>query len=439
MNYQEAMTYMKQVNTYGSVLGLENMRELLKRLSNPEKDLKIVHIAGTNGKGSTLAFISNILRCAEYQVGAYISPTLFSYEERIQINGRPIAKKTLAALLTTIQAAVLEMTAQGFAHPTAFEVETALAFLYFKQKKCDIVILETGLGGSLDATNIIDKPLLAVITPISMDHMSFLGNTLSEIAKQKAGIIKQGCPVVSAKQQIEAMKVIEAVCLKKSCKLTVVDVSTAKKVENKVTKQTFSYEGYERITITMLGLYQIENALVALEAVKQLIQLGFSVNDEQLFQGFYEAQWLGRFSIIAKNPMFIADGAHNRAGAQKLAETIQFYFTNKKIIYIMGILRDKEYEKIIEATAPYASDIITVTTPNTERSMQAYELAKEVSRYHDRVTVADSVCEAVELAYLLSDKETVVIAFGSLSYLGELITVVQNKDTMRRDVHGKQK
>lgn len=439
MNYREAMEYVESLQQYGSVLGLENMRQLCKRLGNPQNELKFVHIAGTNGKGSVLAYVSTILQTAGYRVGRYISPTICDYRERFQIDGKSITQSGLCKYLEQVKSVADQMVAEELPHPTPFEIETAVAFLYFLDKQCDIVVLETGLGGRLDATNIIQTSVCSVFASISMDHMAVLGETLEEIATEKAGIIKEKSCVVSLRQQPEAMQVIKQTAAKQKCRLLIADVSRAKQVKYGLKTQHFSYDKYKNLSISMPGQYQIDNAVLAVEAIGALQKAGFPVSEEKLRQGLLQTSWIGRFSVIGQTPLFIVDGAHNEDAAFRLAESIRFYFTNKRIIYIMGILKDKEYDKIIRQTYELAEHIITVTPPNNPRALHGYELAQNVKEYHESVTVADSLQEAVEIAYLLAgrDKETVVIAFGSLSYLGELIHIVEHRDTIRRDSHGR--
>ena len=439
MNYQEMMNYIENISQYGSVPGLDNIRELLARLDNPQNALKFVHIAGTNGKGSTLAYISTVLAHAGYKTGRYISPTISDYRERFQINGRMITKKDVCAYMERIKQAADSMQAEGLMHPTIFEVETALGFLYFKEKQCDIVVLETGLGGTLDATNIITTTLAAVIASISMDHMAFLGDTLDKIAENKVGIIKNNCYVITAKQEAEVMHVIEQKCEAFNCELRVADFTKIEKVKYGINKQCFSYKTWKNIVIHMAGKYQIANCILAIETLEVLAKAGYPVSTKDMLTGLEQTQWHGRFSVIAQKPLFVIDGAHNEDAAKKLAESIQFYFTNKRIIYIMGVLRDKEYVKMIEATHCAAEHIITVTPPHNPRALQAYELTQEVQKYHSCVTVADSLEEAVEISYLLAKKDTVIIAFGSLSYLGALTEIVKNKHKIRRDSHGRSK
>ncbi|MCH5255943.1 MAG: bifunctional folylpolyglutamate synthase/dihydrofolate synthase [Lachnospiraceae bacterium] len=439
MNYKEATEYVESLQGYGCVPGLESIRQLCSYLGNPQDSLKFVHIAGTNGKGSVLAYVSTILTDAGYKVGRYISPTITDYRERFQIDGRMISKQGFCKYLEPVKEAAERMVLDGKPHPTPFEIETAIAFLYFLDKRCDIVIIETGMGGALDATNIIKTPICVAFTSISMDHMAYLGSSLEEIAANKAGIIKENIPVVSVLQKPEAAKVIENEAGAKNCNLIIADPDKAVNIKYGLTKQTFSYGRYKKIEISIPGKYQIHNAVTAVEIIDVLKEKGFQVSDEALRTGFAKTKWPGRFEIIGKKPLFIADGAHNEDAALKLAQSISFYFTNKRIIYIMGVLRDKDYNSVISTTYQYAEQIITVTPPASPRALSGYELANVVREYHNSVTVADSMLEAVELAYLLTgkDKDTVIIAFGSLSFIGELTNIVEHRDMIRRDSHGK--
>lgn len=444
MTYAEVMDYVEELKVYGSVPGLTNMQNLCEKLNMPQKALKFVHIAGTNGKGSVLAFISEILKEAGYRVGRYISPTIFEYRERIQINGRPISKKDLCRLMSGMKEVCKGLVAEGKPHPTAFEIETAMAFLYFKEKGCQLVVLETGLGGLLDATNIIEETLVEVFTSISLDHMGVLGKTLREIAGNKAGIMKKDSVAVALKGEEEVMRVLTQKAKDLNIPLYVTEPEKAAGIKRGLEKQTFSYGAYKNLMLTMAGTYQIENAMLAVDAIIQLKGLGFPVSDKAIYKGLSGAVWPGRFQVLSKKPYFIADGAHNRDGARRLAESVRFYFTNRRIIYIIGMLRDKEQDEVLKATCNLASQILTVPTRG-ERGLSAYELATMASSYHSNVTALDSVQEAVELSYLLSDKNTVIVAFGSLSYLGELIRLVEglsekkNRDNIGRDSHGKQR
>lgn len=426
MKYTEAVEYMESLSSYGIVPGLGNIRNLCEKLGNPQKDLQFVHIAGTNGKGSVLAYVSTILKAAGYKVGRYVSPTIFEYRERIQMNNRSITKKALCEYVERMKRICEELVAEGKPHPTPFEVETAMAFAYFKDQGCDLVVMETGMGGRQDATNIIENTLVAVLVSISMDHMQFLGKDLTAIATEKVGIIKKGCHVVTAVQEPEVLQVIEKQATDYQVPVTVAE-KPAKKIRYGLEKQKFDYEGWKNLEIPLAGKHQIDNAVLALEVVKALQQKGYSISEKALRNGLKETEWRGRFTLLAKKPYFVVDGAHNEDAAKKLAESIEFYFTNKRIIYIMGILRDKEYEKIIGLTHGYADQILTVATPNQARTLSAYELATEVAKVHPNVTAVDSLEEAVEMAYLLAGKEDVIIAFGSLSFTGKLMNILEKR------------
>lgn len=420
MNYEEARVYLDDASKYGSVLGLKNMKEMLSRLQNPQDDLRFIHIAGTNGKGSVLAYLSTVLMEAGYLVGRYISPTLFGYRERIQVNEEFIEKDSLALQATKIKEVAEQMMMEGMTHPTAFEIETALSFLYFKEKHCDVVVLETGLGGLEDATNVVQTTVMEVITSISMDHMGFLGNTLVEIAQKKAGIIKPGTLVITMQQKKEAMEVITETARSQKCRLMQASPKEAREIIYGYETQSFSYGGFNHLEIGLAGSYQIANAVLAVEAAKGLISLGYHISEEELRRGMRRAKWKGRFSVLRKNPLFIIDGAHNKDAALMLKESIKLYFPDKRIIYICGVFKDKEYDEILEITASCASKIITIQTPGNERALPAQQLAEAASKYHQDVEAAGSIKEAVEKSLETAGTEDVIIAFGSLSFLGEI-------------------
>lgn len=419
MNYEEAREYLDQVSKGGSILGLDNMRELLKRLENPQDSLKFVHISGTNGKGSVLAYVSTVFKEAGYRTGRYISPTLFSYREKIQVNESFIGREDLARLTEEVKKAAEEMQNSGKGFPTIFEIETALAFLYFAEQKCDIVILETGLGGALDATNVITTSVMEVITSISMDHMEFLGDTLGKIALQKAGIIKPHTSVVSAVQDMEAMEVIRDVCRKKECVFDTVDQEQIKDISYGYEGQSFSYKDWKNIKISLMGSYQIKNAALALEAIEALRKLGYELNDKAVYQGMKTAVWKGRFTVISKEPFIIMDGAHNQAAAEELVRSLKLYYPGKKFYYIFGMFRDKDYHQVIRLTAPLAEHIVTVETPENPRALPAEELKKAVAEVNPSVEAAGSLRMAVNQVMEQIDKDAVIVIFGSLSFLGE--------------------
>lgn len=419
MNYAEARVYLDEVSKYGSVLGLESMRELLHRLGDPQNDLKFIHISGTNGKGSVLAYLSTILTGAGYRTGRYISPTLFSYRERIQVDGAYIDREALARHVTAIAAAAEAMKADGLAGPTVFEIETALAFLYFREKGCDIVTLETGMGGLTDATNVITTTVLEVIASISMDHMDVLGDTLEKIARQKAGIIKPHTRVASACQKEEAARVIEEVCRQRDCVCRTVEPEQITAVEYGVARQVFSYKNWKNMEISLAGSYQLLNAALALEAVESLRELDYTLSDEQVRRGLRDTRWRGRFTLLQSDPAVVIDGAHNPGAAEELRRSLELYFPGKKLYFVQGMFRDKDYRQVITLTAPLAKHIITVETPNNPRALPAEELRQAVAEVNPSVESAESVAEGVAKALALAGKEDAVIIFGSLSFLGE--------------------
>lgn len=420
MTYEEARAFIAETATYGYRLGLDSIREMLRRLGNPQDELKFIHIAGTNGKGSVLAYTSTVLKAAGYKVGRYISPTIFSYRERIQVNEQYISREDLTRLTEQIYEAGQSMVADGLLHPTCFEVETVLAFLYFREQKCDLVVLETGMGGLTDATNVVKTTLISALVSISMDHMGYLGDTLAEIAAMKAGIIKPNTMVVSAKQQPEAAQVIEKTCEENGCRLTVVDKDAICNVTYGYERQVFDYKSHKGLEIGLAGAYQIENAALAVDVIDTLAGLGYEVSEEALRKGLKSTVWNGRFTIVDRNPLFILDGAHNRDAADRLKETLELYFKEKRLIFIMGVLADKEYEYIVSQLAPLADEIFTIMTPDNPRALPAEELAKTVSVYNPNVAPANGLKDAVARARAEARPEDVVVAFGSLSHLGEL-------------------
>jgi dihydrofolate synthase/folylpolyglutamate synthase len=414
-------------------LGLHTITELCARLGNPQDGLRFVHIAGTNGKGSVLAFISTALNNTSYRCGRFFSPSLREYRERIQVNSRMISQADFARLLTRVKAAAEEMAAAGLAGPTAFEADVALAFLYFAEKGCDLVVLEAGLGGRDDATNIVQNTLAAVITPIACDHGEWLGGTLGEIAAHKAGIIKRGAAVVCAVQTEEVREVIREKCVECGCSVRLSPLDGVERIKVAkpdrkalVFRQSFSYGELAEVEISLAGRHQIGNAVLAIDTLHALAEQGFNINEKQLRRGLREAVWPGRFQLLSAKPFFVIDGAHNPAAAVELAATVKFYFTGRRIIYIIGVLADKDYRGIIAATCGLAEHIVTVTPPGA-RGLPAYELARVAAEYHPSVTAADSVQEACELAALLAGQEGAVVAFGSLTYLGGIINDRQKK------------
>ena len=427
MTYEEARAFIDDTSKYGYILGLDTVTELLARLGNPQDDLKFVHIAGTNGKGSILAYVSTILKEAGYRVGRYISPTIFEYRERIQVNEAYIPEEAAARLAERIYRAGQEMLREGLAHPTAFEVETAMAFLYFREMNCDLVVLETGMGGLTDATNVVKTTLVAAFASISMDHMGFLGNTLEEIAKIKAGIIKPGIQVVSTVQKPRVRQVLMETCKERQASYR--EVQKTELLDQKVSllEQSFTYGRRKKLKPGILGSCQFENAAAAVEVIDALGELGYPVSEEALERGLEQTKWPGRFTVVEKHPLFIVDGAHNRDAADRLLETLNLYVPKKRKIFIIGVLKDKEYDYMMSRLAPEAERIVTVMTPDNQRALPAEKLAEAVRPYNPHVEAAESIPEAVEKAKGYAGGDGMVLAFGSLSYLGDLIRAAKKE------------
>lgn len=427
MDYQQSRAYIRDAEQYaGGAMDLINIKELMKRLGNPQDQLKYIHVAGTNGKGSVIAYLYTTLMKAGYHVGRYISPSVYSYREKIETEGKPISREEFAEQTTRVAAVIEEMTAEGLAHPTPFEIETAVAFLFFAEEKCDPVILEVGMGGITDATNLITTTELAVLVPISMDHQSFLGNTISEIAEKKAGIIKPGSSVVTIGQETEALEVIKKTGAEAGVDVCVADVSEAEVLEADFTGQRFCYKG-EEYTLSLAGSYQTENAVLALEALRILDERGYHTTLEQRKEGLWATRWNGRLTIIHKDPLFIVDGAHNPAAADMLEDSVRKYFKDRRLFFIMGVFKDKDYPYIIRKLCPYAEQILAIETPDNPRALPAEELAKAIRPYNANVRAEKNIPRAVEELFEMAGKDDVILSFGSLSFIGEITRIVNTR------------
>ena len=433
MTYKEARVYLDEMSKYGSVLGLDTIRGLLRELGNPQDSLKFIHIAGTNGKGSVLAYTSTILSEAGYRTGRYVSPTVMSYLEKIQVDGTWISESDFAQITEQIKEAIASLEAKGEPLPTLFEAETAMAFLYFQKMHCDLVVLETGLGGETDATNIVKNTICAAFATISVDHLGVIGDTLEEIARTKSGIIKSGCAVVSAGQTDVVRNVLKQKAEEKGCSYIEAEPEKMEILTDSYDGITFSYQEFENMHSNLAGQCQRENLATALEIVKQLRKLGYEIADDAVRSGLRDTVWKGRFTCLRKNPVFIVDGAHNEDAAVKLKMSIERYFKGKEVQLIMGVFQDKEYEKITKILCPLAKKVYTVELPNKARSLSARKLADCAGKYCARVEAKESIQAAVEAAVKASQtagqengmENQVIIACGSLSYLGEVKRIVE--------------
>lgn len=415
MTYEEALSYIHSICWKGSKLGLDRTRELLGKLNDPQKELKFIHIAGTNGKGSTAAMLSSILEEAGYRVGLYTSPFINRFNERMQVNHQPIPDEELAALTEYVRPHADAMADS----PTEFELITALAMVWFARQKCDIVVLEVGMGGELDSTNIIDVPEAAVIAAMGLDHVKELGPTMADIARAKAGIIKEGGRVVSYGGNPEADEVIAAVCRARNASLCQPDFSAIVPGDFSLEGQTFSYKGWRGLRIPLVGAYQMNNAAVVLETVEVLRQRGWSVSDEAVRQGLADTRWPARFEVLRRDPVFIVDGGHNPHGIRATAESLRRLFPGRKITFVTGVMADKDVEHILGLIVPLAEQFFTVR-PDNPRAMDAGELAARIEAMGAKATACASVQDGVDRAIQAEGPHGVACALGSLYMSGEV-------------------
>lgn len=430
MNYEEALQYISNTNRFGIKLGLETVTRLLELLGNPQENLNIIHVAGTNGKGSVCSFISNILIDAGYSVGLYTSPYLENFTERIRVDQNEIPKEEVANIVNIIDKKISIMLKEGYSNPTEFEIVTAMALYYYNLCNVDYVVLEVGLGGRYDATNVIKDSLVSVITSISLDHIGVLGDTISKIAYEKAGIIKNSGTVVVYKQEYEAEEVIREICRKKDAKYIGVDFDSIEIVRSDINTQVFNYTSstyeYKNLEMKLIGEHQIKNAILAINVIEYLnIHKKINVNIENIKAGLLDTKWPGRIEIIKEAPLFIIDGAHNLDGAKSLAKVLEKNFSDKKETLIIGMLKDKEIDSVLEVLTPYFDKVI-VTYPISDRSMEVDDLKIKISNYIEDVIAIKDINDAVNLALKNANKDDVIIAAGSLYMIGAIRTIVKN-------------
>ncbi len=426
MTYQETLDFISSQTQFvprklapgEEPFKLDAIRRLLSLLGDPQKDLRYVHIAGTNGKGSTTAFLSSILMESGLRVGIYTSPYLERFTERIRLGDTEIPEEDLCRLTETVKNVTEEMGKNGGDKPSVFEMISAIAFLWFREQKADVVVLEVGMGGRLDATNVIDCPDLAVITAIGWDHMETLGDTLPKIAWEKAGIVKPGGHLLAAPQSPAVDAVFQTVCLERKATLhtAALPVRTARP---DLEGQSFALPGFPDLHIGLLGTYQIENASLAVQAALLLKKEGWPVTDRAILSGLDKAGWPGRFELLQKNPAVLIDGAHNSDGVGALCRSLETYFPGQKITFVAGVLADKDYGAMLPAVCPLADRVYTVTPPSP-RALPAEDLAAWLKERGTDAVPCASVKEAVEQAMDHAGKDGVVCAFGSLYYIGQI-------------------
>lgn len=418
----EAIEYIHSMVWDRKATGYEHAKELLTRMGNPEKQLKFVHVGGTNGKGSTSAMLASIMQKAGYKTGLYTSPYLYRFNERIQINGEQISDADLAEVTEYVKSIVDEMPIG----PSEFALVCCIAFEYYARQQCDIVVLEVGMGGENDSTNVIECPEVAVLTNIGLDHTEFLGTTLEEIALTKAGIFKENGVAVVYPSASSVEKVLHDVCEERNVKMVVADFENLTEQRCDLSGQEFSYEKRENIQLSLLGEHQLHNAAVVLKTVEELIEKGWEISEEAICQGLKHASWPGRFEVLGINPPFIIDGGHNPQCIEALAVNIEKYLPDRKIVAITGVLKDKDYAEMYRPIIPLVSTFVCVTPP-CPRKLEARELAEYLSQEGADAVACDSIGEGVKKAVELAKEEGAIVCFGSLYSIDEIKT---NYETM---------
>ena len=416
MTEQEAIAYIENYTWSTTRLGLSRTKELLKKLGNPQKRLKFVHVAGSNGKGSTCAMLANIMQYSGYKVGMYISPYIQDFCERIQINGEYIDGDSLARITEYVMAQAEAMDD----HPSQFELVTAIGMIYFLENNVDIVVLEVGMGGALDSTNAIDAPEVAVITNIGLEHTEYLGNTIEEIAATKAGIIKTGCNAVCYDGAPSVTEVVKEVCREKGVALKCVDFARLIPLEASLEGQKFLWDG-EEYELALLGDHQLHNAATVLNVVEALEERGWKIPPEAVKEGLKTVKWPARLELLGRKPLFLLDGGHNPQCAEALAAALDKYLGEKKAVFLLGVLADKDYPSMMNMMLPYASEFICLT-PFSDRALPADKLAEFFHGLGAKATAAPDYPKGIRMAEKAAGKDGVVVCFGSLYLAGHIRT-----------------
>ncbi len=420
MTPQEAIDYIEQFTWSTTRLGLERTQALLHALGDPQKKLKFIHVAGSNGKGSTCAMLAAIAQAAGYRTGLYISPYIQDFCERMQVDGQNVPGEALASITERVRDIADAMED----HPSQFELVTAIAMQYFHEAKCDIVVLEVGMGGALDSTNAIDAPEVAVITNIGLEHTEYLGKTLTAIASTKAGIIKPGCHAVCYDGSPTVTKVIRGVCKEKGVPLRCVRFKRMEPLSETLDGQTFRWDG-EEMRVALLGPHQLHNTATVLETVDALRERGWKIPDEAVKTGLAVVKWPARLEVLSRDPIFLLDGGHNPQCAEALAAAIDKLLPGKKVVFLLGVLADKDYPQIMDIVMPYAKKFICMT-PFSGRALPARKLAEYLrSRGAAASSCGSDVARGIRAAQKAAGKRGAVVAFGSLYLAGHIRTVWQ--------------
>ena len=415
MDYNETLEYVAGARWFGAKPGLGRIKELLNRLGNPHTGLKFIHIAGTNGKGSCAAMTASVLQAAGYRTGLFTSPYLYRFNERMRVNGQEIDDAVLAELAS----AVMPQAEAMDEHPTEFELILAIAMLYFKRENCDVTVLETGLGGRFDATNVIDAPEASVIMNIGLDHTAVLGDTVEKIAFEKAGIIKPKCPCVLYEQSEGSVTdIIRKKCAETGSELRIADFSQLKSEFDSLEGQSFSYKGLS-YALPLLGANQLRNAAVVLELAELLRERGWTLEQSDVEHGLYAVSWPARFELACEEPLFVIDGGHNPQCAQTVKDSLLHYFPDKRRVLLIGVLRDKDYAALTDILDQAADEYIA-TAPDSPRALSAGELAKHLEKYGKSVSAYENIGEAVNAAKEKAGEDGVACAVGSLYLAGSV-------------------
>lgn len=420
MEGQEAITYIHSFQWQKQPPGLNRIRTLLHRLGDPQNGLKFVHVAGTNGKGSVCAMMASVLQTAGYRVGLNTSPYLERFYERIQVNGRNISPQELGLLTEQVRWATEDMEA----HPTEFELIVAIAMLYFREQHCDIVVLETGLGGELDATNVIDVPEVAVLTAMGLDHTAQLGATIQEIAQAKAGIIKPAGRVVSCGTSPEADRIFQQTCRERNAEWTAVNYARLQSQQSDLTGNIFDFQPQEGLYLPLLGTYQLQNAATAITALEVLQKRGWNITRRDIRRGLERVRWPGRLELLRKFPVFLLDGAHNPQGIAATADSLHQICPEQKWVFLLGVLRDKDVSSMLLNLLPLAKAFVTVT-PDNPRAMDAETLRQKLLPLGLPVSACGSAEEAVYMAALAAGSDGAVCALGTLYFSGDIRHAVE--------------